>query len=97
MGRSNHMLMVHHHNILYSSHGGKDLSRFIMPNGGDVGGPAYTRLHGSRTEPAGPVFCAMTMGLPPWDAVDDKVIKLPGRQPGCQVIDLGHRKMTTFQ
>ena len=41
MGASNHMLLMHHHNILASAVGGKNLSRYITPQEGTIFGPAY--------------------------------------------------------
>ena len=41
MGASNHMLLMHHHNILHSAVGGKNLTRFITPHAGTIFGPTY--------------------------------------------------------
>jgi hypothetical protein len=60
MGASNHMLLVHHHNILGSSQGGKNLSRFVAPGGATVFGPAYQIIPGSPTaEPDGAVYAPL--------------------------------------
>ena len=51
MGRSNVVLAIHHHNVLTSHRGGKNMSRFVMPHGATVFGATYLRKAGSRTEP----------------------------------------------
>ena len=56
MGNSNRTLIMHHHNVLYSSAGGKQNKRFVTPHGSTVFGPAYARKPGSRTEPGGAVW-----------------------------------------
>ena len=71
MGRSNHVLMIHHHNILHSARGGKNFSRFVVPNGASVGAPAYVVKPGSRTEPSGRVFALADMDAPAWAAEED--------------------------
>lgn len=74
VGKSKHALCIHHHNVGYSSRGGKNFSRFITPHGGSVGVPEFERKPGSRSEPSGAVFAPMTMGQPPWDEFADKEI-----------------------
>jgi len=87
MGRSNHMLLMHHHNILASSYGGKNLTRFVVPHGATVFGPTYSMKAGSRTEPDGAVYAPLFMGGMPWDQLDGKVL-------ACDSTDLG--KMTNY-
>ena len=48
-GRSNHMLMIHHANVLHSSRGGKNLTLVRAP--ASMPWPVYTRKAGSRSEP----------------------------------------------
>ena len=74
VGKSKTALCMHHHNVGYSSRGGKNFTRFVVPHGGSVGGPEFERKPGSRVEPSGAVFASMTMGKPPWDAYADKDI-----------------------
>ena len=82
MGASNRTLIMHHHNVLYSSAGGKQNKRFVTPHGSGVFGPSYARKPGSRTEPSGAVFAPLFMPPLPWDELPDKVV-------GCQGDDLG--------
>jgi len=77
MGRSNHMLLMHHHNILASAHGGKNLTRFVTPHGSTVFGPTYQTKLGSRTEPDGSVYAPLFFGPMPWDTHMDKTIGCP--------------------
>ena len=67
-GRSNHMIMVHYHNIAYSSIGGKNASRFTLPSSAVAHDSkvVYTKLSGSRSEPDGFVVTVMK-----WDGNDD--------------------------
>jgi hypothetical protein len=60
-GRSNHMLMIHHANVLHSSRGGKNLTLVRAP--ASMPWPVYTRKAGSRSEPDGRLW--ITMGVPP--------------------------------
>jgi len=53
MGESKNSLCIHHHNVAYSSRGGKNYSRFITPNGGSAGPPEFNRKPGSRSIPGG--------------------------------------------
>lgn len=78
MGKSNHMLLMHHHNILASSIGGKNLSRFVVPHGATVFGPTYTTMQGSRTEPDGAVYAPLFMGPLPWSTLQDKALSCTG-------------------
>jgi hypothetical protein len=86
MGLSNHMLLMHRHNILASARGGKDLRRFVVPHGATVFGPAYARRRGSRTEPSGLVFAPIFMGTLPWDITFDRRVACVANQT---VADLG--------
>ena len=86
VGRSKHVLCMHHHNVAHSSRCGKNMSRFVVPHGASVAGPEFTRKRGSRSEPAGPVYAPMTMARPPWDSYTDKVIDCTGSE---RVTDLG--------
>ena len=74
MGRSNHTLVMHRHNILHSSMGGKNLSRFVPPHRPTVFGPAYARRAGSRTEPNGAVYAPLFMRPMPWSQTHDRRI-----------------------
>jgi len=71
VGKSKNALCIHHHNVAYSSRGGKNFSRFVTPHGGSVGGSEFARKPGSRSEPSGAVYAPMTMGRPPWDVLAD--------------------------
>ena len=83
MGKSRHVLCMHHHNVAYSSRCGKNMSRLVVPHGASVGPHDFTRKRGSRTEPAGDVYAPMTMGQPPWDTFVDKALSC------AQMVDLG--------
>lgn len=81
MGKSNHMLLMHHHNILASTRGGKNLSRFVVPHGATVFGPTYSMLPGTQTaEPNGAVYAPLFMGGMPWDTVADKIFACNGTE-----------------
>ena len=60
-GRSNHMLMIHHSNVLHSSRGGKNMTLVHAP--ASMPWPVYTRRPGSRSEPDGRLW--IKMGVPP--------------------------------
>ena len=45
------MLVMHHHNILHSALGGKNLTRIVVPHYATVFGPSYAKKAGSRVEP----------------------------------------------
>ena len=64
---------MHHHNVAFSSRCGKNMSRFVAPNGASVTPPEFMRLSGSRSVPAGPVFALTTMYDAPFDNFTDKV------------------------
>jgi len=61
-GRSNHVLMVHHSNVLHSSHGGKNFSSARAP--ASMPWPIFTIKPGSRSEPDGRVFIVMSVPPP---------------------------------
>ena len=63
-GKSNHVLMIHHSNVLHSSHGGKNFTLVRAP--ASMPWPIYTKREGSRSEPDGRVF--IIMSVPPPDA-----------------------------
>ena len=86
MGASNHMLLMHHHNVLASAEGGKNLSRFITPHGSTIFGPTYQTKAGSLSEPNGEVYAPLIMGPLPWDQHMDKVATCQGAEQG---MDLG--------
>ena len=86
MGASNHMLLMHHHNILASDAGGKNLSRFITPQEGTIFGPAYQSKEGSRHEPDGMIYAPLFMGPMPFEEIGDKMITCEGSEA---VADLG--------
>jgi len=86
VGKSKNVLCMHHHNVAYSSRCGKNMSRFVAPHGASVAGPEFTRKLGSRSEPSGLVYAAMTMGRPPWDTFADKAVVCQG---DAFVADLG--------
>ena len=67
-GRSNHMIMVHYHNIAYSSMGGKNASRFTLPSSAVAHDSkvVYTKKAGSRSEPDGFITTVMK-----WDGTGD--------------------------
>ena len=75
MGASNHMLLMHHHNVLGSAQGGKNLTRWISPHGSTVFGPAYQTKEGSNSEPSGTVFAPLFMPPLPWVTHFDKMPK----------------------
>ncbi len=62
MGRSNHVLMIHHSTVLHSYQGGKNFSRVGAPTS-SFAPPVFTTAPGSRTEPDGRLFT--TMSVPP--------------------------------
>ena len=66
-GSSNHALVMHRHNIMHSSMGGKNMTRFVMPHGATVFGPSYATRAGSLVEPNGYVFAPLFMGAVPWN------------------------------
>ena len=74
MGATNHTLVMHRHNIMYSSMGGKNLSRFVVPHGATVYGPTYATKLGSRYQPNGAVYAPLFMGAMPWNLVPDRRI-----------------------
>lgn len=74
VGESKNVVCMHHHNVAYSSRCGKNMSRFVVPNGASVGVPTFMMKEGSRSIPAGPLFALMTMGPPPWDVHTDKFV-----------------------
>jgi hypothetical protein len=55
------MIMVHYHNVAYSSVGGKNASRFTLPSSAVAHDSkvVYTKLPGSRSEPDGLVLTVM--------------------------------------
>ena len=61
-GKSNHVLMVHHANVLHSSAGGKNFSRVRAPQ--SMPWPIFTRKPASRSEPDGRLFIVASW-LPP--------------------------------
>jgi hypothetical protein len=86
MGTSNNMLVMHHHNILASSEGGKNMSRFITPHGSTVFGPTYQTKAGSLSEPTGVVYAPLIMGPLPWEQHMDQVVICQAAEQG---MDLG--------
>jgi len=86
IGKSPYSLIIHHHNIGYSHKGGKDMVRWLIPNGASVGGTIFTRKAGSRSEPNGPLFALMNMGQPAWDTLFDRAIACTADE---QQADLG--------
>lgn len=78
MGTSNHMLLMHDHNYLASSQGGKNLTRFIPPGGAKLYQPTYEIEAGTRVEPNGAVYAPLFRGAIPWDAHDDKSVDCSG-------------------
>mgnify|MGYP002630806635 CR=1 FL=1 len=64
IGRSNHMVMFHYHNVFYSPTGGRNVTRLILPASAvsHASVLAYARLPGSRTEPSGALFTIMQCG-----------------------------------
>jgi hypothetical protein len=83
MGASNKTLVMHHHNILFSSEGGKQNERFVTPHGSMVFGPAYMRKRGSRSEPNGAVFAPLFMPPVPWDQLADRAVACAGDDLGA--------------
>jgi len=63
MGRSNHVVMLHYHNIYYSSDGGQNFTYIRLPDSANAHSSTlvYTRAAGSRSEPAGPIYTVMSM------------------------------------
>ena len=86
MGTSNNMLVMHHHNIMHSSYGGKNMSRFVVPHGGTVFAPTYATQAGSRHEPNGAVYAPVFMGPLPWNKTEGKRVECTA---GELVADLG--------
>eukprot|EP00937_MAST-01D_sp_MAST-1D-sp2_P005083 g5083.t1 len=87
MGASNHMLLMHHHNIMASPIGGKNLSRFVVPRGATVFGPAYQSLADGtvegRTMPSGAVYAPLFFAPIPFAQRTDQVLATPGFQANC--------------
>lgn len=73
MGASNHVLIMHHHNILHSAIGGQNMTRFITPHAGTIFGPAYQTRPGSRSEPNGFVMAPLFITVP-WDSHFDQAL-----------------------
>jgi len=73
MGASNHVLIMHHHNIMHSAVGGQNMTRFITPHAGTIFGPAYQTMPGSRSEPNGFVMAPLFITVP-WDSHFDQVL-----------------------
>lgn len=73
MGASNHVLIMHHHNIMHSAVGGQNMTRFITPHAGTIFGPSYQTMPGSRSEPNGFVMAPLFITVP-WDSVFDQAI-----------------------
>ena len=73
MGASNHVLIMHHHNIMHSAVGGQNMTRFITPHGGTIFAPAYQTRPGSRSEPNGFVMAPLFITIP-WDSHYDQVL-----------------------
>lgn len=63
MGRSNHVLMIHHANVLHSSAGGKNFTRVRAPSSA-LSPPMFTTKSYSRTEPSGHVFTILGVPAP---------------------------------
>ena len=75
-GKSNHMVMVHYHNIAYSSQGGKFAERYELPQSAVAHNSVvvYGKKAGSRSEPDGTVYTVMD-----WDGKTDAVKASVGR------------------
>jgi len=86
VGESKYVLCMHHHNVAFSSRCGKDFTRFVPSWSASVGPPEFTRRSGSRSQPSGMVYAAMTMPPPPWDAYPNKTLACDGAE---NVTDLG--------
>ena len=70
LGASNHVILMHHDDLYYSSRGGKNVTRVKLPYGSEAHSSMldYTRTAGSRTEPDGFVFTVAyiaNQSLPP--------------------------------
>ena len=89
VGESTNVLCMHHHNVAFSSRCGKNMSRFVAPNGASVGPPEFMRTPTSRSVPAGPVFALMTMYDPPFDNFTDKTLTCSAVPGSEQLGDLG--------
>ena len=90
VGESKNVLCMHHHNVAYSSRCGKNMSRLVIPNGASVTPPVFSRKAGSRSEPSGQVYAMMTMGQPPWTAMENKSLTCSANETQ---VDLGvHNK-----
>lgn len=63
MGKSNHVVLLHYHDVYYSAQGGKNSSRLNLPPNSNAHSSelVYTRLPGSRTEPDGNLYTVMKM------------------------------------
>jgi hypothetical protein len=67
MGDSNHVLIMHHHNIMHSAIGGQNMTRFITPHAGTVFGPSYqTNPKEGRSSANGFVMAPLFITVP-WD------------------------------
>lgn len=63
MGASNHMLVMHHHNIMHSAVGGQNMTRMITPHAGTIFGATYQFAKGSRSEPSGFVMAPLFINV----------------------------------
>ena len=73
MGASNHVLIMHHHNIMHSAIGGRNMTRFITPHAGTIFGPSYQTNPGDRTSANGFVMAPLFITVP-WDVHLDQTL-----------------------
>ena len=66
-GASNHMHVMHRHNIMHSAVGGQNMTRMITPHAGTVFGPAYQTMPGSRSAEPNGFFMAPLFTTVPWE------------------------------
>ena len=67
------------HNIMYSSMGGKNMTRFVMPHHATVFGPTIATKADSP-EPTGAVYAALFMYAMQWNQTDDKLVTCQGSE-----------------
>jgi hypothetical protein len=84
MGASNHVLIMHHHNIMHSAVGGQNMTRFITPHAGTIFGPAYQTKPGDRSSANGFVMAPLFITVP-WDVHLDQTLDASACQNSTDV------------
>ena len=96
LGESNHVVMLHYDNIYYSCQGGQNLSWYTnrtnphasgLPTGANCHSSnlVFSRVAGSRSVPAGPVFTIMGLPAPG----EEEAAEEAAEQDGSETADTG--------